>query len=135
MGQFTRVPQAKFGHRPNELHKAVTMRGTGNKPFEMEPTFFMLMFSKRFGGRNQYFTVYIELRDEDKALLEGILSDALKARLLVERVGLLELLPDGLNDDWPNYWTVIERKIDSFWHMGIQPTKVKRHNIWIVSAP
>jgi hypothetical protein len=40
---------------------SVTMRSTGNKPFGVEPTFFVLMFSKRVGGRNQYFTVYIEL--------------------------------------------------------------------------
>jgi hypothetical protein len=63
------------------------MRSAGNKPFGMEPTFFVLLFSKRFGGRNQYFRVCIELRDEDKALLEGTLSDALKARLLVDESG------------------------------------------------
>jgi hypothetical protein len=100
----------------------------------MKPTYFMLTFSKSDAGRNQYFRVYIELRDEDKALLESILTDALKARLIVERIRLLDFLPNGLNESWPYSWTVLEHRIESFWHMGIQPTRIKERNVWIIQG-
>jgi hypothetical protein len=68
----------------------------------------------------------LSFETKTKALLEGTLSDAPKARLLVERVGILDLLPDGLSDDWPHFWTVIGHKIDGFWHMGDSADKGKK---------
>jgi CheY-like chemotaxis protein len=124
----------EFGYREIIPQKAVIRRRTANDPSPMQPTYFMLMFSKSEARNSQYFRVYIELRDQDKALFEGVLSDALKSRLLVERVGILDLLPNGLNDDWPDFGTVIERNSDSFWHMGIPPTTVKGHNVWIIDG-
>jgi hypothetical protein len=94
----------------------------------------MLMFSKSGRHYTEYFRVYIELRDEDKALLGGVLDDAMKARLLVERVGILGLLPTGLKDDWHDFGSVIEHDIKDFWHMGIKPTRVRGRNIWIIQG-
>jgi hypothetical protein len=90
------------------------------------------MFSKNGRDYTEYFRVYIELQDEDKALLRGTLSDAMKARLMVARVGVLSLLPSGLDDDWHDFGSVIEHGIKDFWHMGIQPTRVRGRNIWII---
>jgi CheY-like chemotaxis protein len=123
-----------FEYRENMPHKAITWCRTASDSPAMEPTYFMLMFSKYEARRSQYFRVYIELRDQDKALFEGVLSNALKTRLLVERVGILDLLPDGLNDDWPDFGSVVERNNDSFWHMGIEPTTVNGRNIWIING-
>jgi hypothetical protein len=124
----------EFGYREIMPPKAVMRRRTESDPFAMEPTYFMLMFSKSEARNSQYFRVYIELRDQDKALFEGVLSNALKSRLLVERVGILDLLPNGLNDDWPDFGTVIERNSDSYWHMGIRPTTVNGRNVWIIEG-
>jgi hypothetical protein len=98
----------------------------------MKSTYFMLMFSKNGWDYAEYFRVYIELQDEDKALLRGVLSDAMKARLMAARVGLLSLLPSGLNDDWHDFGSVIEHDIKDFWHMGIKPTSAGGRNIWII---
>jgi hypothetical protein len=104
------------------------------KASAMEPTYYMLMFSKNGRHYAEYFRVYIELQDEDKALLGGVLSDAMKARLMVARVGILSLLPSGINDDWHDFGSVIERDIKDFWHMGIKPTSVSGRNIWIIQG-
>jgi hypothetical protein len=73
-----------------------------------EPAYYMLMFSKNGREYTEYFRVYIELEDEDKALLGGVLTDAMKARLMTARVGFLPLLPSGLSDRWPDFGSVIE---------------------------
>jgi CheY-like chemotaxis protein len=123
-----------YGYQAQMPQKAVRRRKMAKNTSAMEPTFFLLLFSKSVEGRNEYFRVYIELKDEDKALLGGVLSDPLKTRLLVERVGILDLLPNRLNDDWPDFGSVIELNIDDFWDMGIKPTIVKGRNIWIIQG-
>jgi hypothetical protein len=104
------------------------------KTSAMEPTYFEATFSKSGVGQNETFTVYIELRDEDKALMGRALNVELKTRLLVERVGILELLPSGLNDDWLRSGRILGHDIKGAWDVGIGPTIVKRRNVWIIEG-
>jgi hypothetical protein len=92
------------------------------------------MFSKTDVSRSEFWRVCIELDDEDRALLATNQSPELKARSIVRRSGILDLLPKGLDDEWTRFGTVMEHNVIGTWDGGREPTIANGcHKVWSVS--
>ena len=99
----------------------------------MEPTYFEVIFSKRWFPQNEYWTVYIELDGRDMRLLRESVRAEFKTFLLVDRAGVLDLLPTGLNSDWTGSGSVLEHEIIGSSDGGVEPTISKSgHRVWII---
>jgi hypothetical protein len=102
---------------------------------DMGPAYFEVMFSKSGSPRCEYWRVCIELDDDDRALLKGKRSAALRAQAVVLRSGILDLLPAGLDESWQRFGTVLEDNVIGNWHGGNDPIFAKGgHKIWIIPA-
>jgi hypothetical protein len=102
--------------------------------FAVEPAFFEVIFSKTNVSRNEFWRVCIELNDEDRALLETDKSPELKARSIVRRSGILDLLPKGLDDGWTRFGTVMEHNVIGTWNGGREPIIAKDgHKVWVIA--
>jgi hypothetical protein len=61
-------------------------------------------------------------------------SPELKARSIVRRSGILDLLPKGLDDEWTRFGTVMEHNVIGTWDGGREPTIANGcHKVWSVS--
>jgi|SRR5580704_15074974 hypothetical protein len=99
----------------------------------MEPSYFEVIFSKSGLLQDQYWRVWIELDDRDKALLNSKVSVELKTRFIVWRANVLDLLPIGLDDYWPRLGNILEHNVIGTWHSRNKPTISKSgQNVWIV---
>jgi hypothetical protein len=56
---------------------------------------------KIWGSGSVFFQVYTALNSDDLALLKMSLTTALRTRIFVRRAAILDLLPIGLNNNWP----------------------------------
>jgi hypothetical protein len=74
------------------------------------------------------------LNDEDKTLLIGETSAGLKTVTLVRRSGVLDLLPNDIDDHWPNFGRVINNGVVDAWVGGQPPTVVRGRNVWVMKA-
>jgi hypothetical protein len=100
----------------------------------MEPAFFEVMFSK-IKPQNEYWRVCIELNDQDRALMESDTSAELKTRSIVRRSGILDLLPNGLDDRWPHFGTITEHNVIGTWGGRREPIIAKGgHKVWVISG-
>jgi hypothetical protein len=87
---------------------------------------------KRSGAHHcQYFKTYIELNDQDLDLRNASWSMDLKTREIVKRVGILDILPNGVADDWPRSGRIIDHHIESPWMMVPKPTTLSGHRAWV----
>ena len=101
----------------------------------MEPAFFEVMFSKTGEPQNEYWRVCIELNDEDRALWESDSSAELKTRSVVRRSGILDLLPNGLDDGWSRLGIIMEHNVIGTWDGGREPIIAKGgHKVWVISG-
>jgi hypothetical protein len=99
----------------------------------MGSTYFEVMFSKSGSPQSEYWRVCIELDDDDRALLKSKRSAELRTRAVVERSGILDLLPSGLEDSWQRFGTVLEENVIGTWHGGSDPIMAKDgHKVWII---
>jgi hypothetical protein len=99
----------------------------------MGPTYFEVMFSKSGSSQCEYWRVCIELDDDDRALLKSNRSADLRTRSVVERSGILDLLPKGLDDCWPRFGTVLMHNVIGTWNGGNKPMIGKDgHKVWII---
>jgi hypothetical protein len=98
------------------------------------PTYFEMMFCKSGSPRSEYWRVCIELDDNDRALLMGSRTAEMGTQALVRRLGILDLLPSGLDDSWQRFGTGMEDNVIGTWDGGSDPTIVKDgRKIWIIS--
>jgi hypothetical protein len=73
------------------------------------------------GALREYFRIYVELREDDKDALRSLSEPELKTRWVVERAGILDRLPDGINDDWVLYGRAMSRDSEPSWERGSRP--------------
>jgi hypothetical protein len=100
---------------------------------ESDPTFLGVMFRKSGVFKNEYWTVFIELDDQDRDLLKSDLNVGLKTVRIVRRAGILDLLPKGIDDQWPNFGNIIEHEITGFFDGGVSPTvRDGKPRVWII---
>jgi hypothetical protein len=55
----------------------------------------------------------------------------LKTREIVKRVGILDILPNGIGDDWPGSGRIIDHHIESPWMMAAKPTTLSGYRVWV----
>jgi hypothetical protein len=96
----------------------------------MKPTYFSLTFSTGLGAAREETKVYIELQDRDRDLVYDD-SPPENSRAMARPVGLLDLLPSGINPDWPHTGKLVDADTKGSWDRGIEPTIIKGHNVWI----
>ncbi len=85
------------------------------------PSYYELTFSTDSGGCREYFRVFVELNDCDKDSLRFGGEPGVNTREIVERVGILDLLPEGINDDWVRFGRVLGRDSRPSWDVRIDP--------------
>ena len=99
-----------------------------------QPIYYEVVFSKRGSALNEYWRVYIELKDTDADLLSPLMNAKLKTLRIVRRAEVLELLPKGLDDNWPLHGRTIDDGIDGWIEGTIPVTGHGDHTIWIIPA-
>jgi hypothetical protein len=101
----------------------------------MEPVYFEISFSKGSAGCGEYFTVYVQLNQEDKTLMQLGGSVELRTRAIVRRAGILYLLPGGLDEDWPLSGRILENGDRGSWDGKVEP-RIATHGrkVWIVTG-
>jgi len=108
--------------------------GITSRPATLKPAvFFGLMFSRGAGGNGEIYRVCIQLNVLDEDLLSVVFVSA-KSRAIVERAAVLTLLPSGLNNDWPYSGYIFSQTMKTHWDMGLPPTVLGGHNVWIRSS-
>jgi hypothetical protein len=99
----------------------------------MEASYYEVMFSKSGTHQNEYWRVYIELNDQDKAQLEKSVSEELKTRAIVNSAGVLDLLPRDIDGYWPDYGVMAEGVAIESVAGGIEPTlREGKPRVWII---
>jgi hypothetical protein len=96
--------------------------------------FFGLTFSTGAGENRESYRVCIQLNALDEDLLSGVFVNA-KSRTIARRAAILDFLPSGLNDGWPYSGYIFGQSVKSDWDMGLPPTVLKGHNVWIINLP
>jgi hypothetical protein len=111
----------------------MTIFDIASLPATLKPAvFFGLTFSTGASENRESYRVCIQLNALDEDLLSGVFVNA-KARAIVRRAEILDFLPSGLNDDWPYTGYIFGRSMKSDWDMGLSPTVVRGHNVWIIT--
>jgi hypothetical protein len=96
------------------------------------PIYSEVIFCKRGFPRSEYWRACIELDDDDRALLMNSESAECGTRAVVRRVGILDLLPIGLEDCWQRIGTALEDNVIGTWDGGCDPTITEDgHKVWI----
>jgi hypothetical protein len=112
-----------------------TISEIASLPATLKPAvFFGLTFSTGAGENRESYRICIQLNAFDEDLLPGIYVNA-KSRAIVRRAAILDFLPSGLNEDWPYSGYVFGESVKNSWHMGLPPTVLRGHNVWIIAAP
>jgi hypothetical protein len=103
-------------------------------PVALKPAvFFGLTFTIGVGENREIYRVCIQLNALDEDLLSEVFVNA-KSRAIVGRAAILDFLPSGLNDDWPYSGYIFSESTKTHWDMGLPPTVLGGHNVWIGSS-
>ncbi len=98
-----------------------------------DPTYYELTFSIGSRAGREYFRIYVELGDDDKDELRLGSEPELETRGIVERAGILDLLPNGINDDWVLYGRAMSGDSKPSWERGIAPIRGNNgQRVWII---
>jgi hypothetical protein len=97
----------------------------------MEPVYFEVTFKKGSVNYTEYFKTYIELTDQDLDVRNENWSMESKTSEIVRRVGILDILPTGISDDWPRSGRIIDDPLEIPWDSAVTPTRVSGHRVWI----
>ncbi len=99
----------------------------------MNPAYYELTFSKGPRADQHYFRVYVELNDGDREVLRRGDSSEVNTRAIVQRAGVLTLLPAGINDDWIRSGRIISRESKVYWDSGIElQLGDDNRKVWII---
>ena len=97
----------------------------------METVYFEVTFKRGSVRHCQHFKTYIELNDQDLDLRNSEWSMELKTREIVKRVGILDILPNGVVDDWPYSGRIVDNYVEDPWTMAAKPTTLSGRRIWV----
>ncbi len=101
----------------------------------MEPEYFEISFSKGSTGLGEAIKVYIQLNQVDGKLMRVGGSAEMRTRAIVRRAGILHLLPEGPNEEWPLSGRILESGERGSWKEEVEAkTANGGRKIWIVNG-
>jgi hypothetical protein len=90
-------------------------------------------FQKVSTGLGEAIKVYIQLNQLDGKLMRLGGSVELRTRAIVRRAGILPLLPERVNEEWPLSGRVLENNEKSSWKEEVEPKIANGgRKVWIV---